>query len=170
MSPMRLLAACVFALAFAACGRAPAKAPAAENAAAPAAGQAPLVELKPSDVRAPFERATVVKLNAIVRQSLTAIREYDGMIDGVRAAVAEAAAPDAPAAARQRAEQGVGAVAALHARAVAAQAELQRAVADLKASGETYNAEILAGMVAFVDKVENETGAEETALRARLGG
>lgn len=169
MSGPKLLAVFVLALAAAACGGAGVGKPQrADSAPAAARGVAP-AEIETADVGAPFERATVVKLNAIVRRALTAIQAYDGAIDAVRAAVDDAAGPKASAAARRRAEDGVRTIADFHARAAAAQRDLHRAANEIEASGEKYDADVLANMVAFVDTVERETAAETTALRQRLG-
>jgi hypothetical protein len=123
-----------------------------------------------NEARSPFERETVIRLNAIVQRSLDAINEYDGRRKEIREAAAVAAAPGADDAARAKATEGISFIDGLYDRAKAAFDDLKVAENDVKTSGEFYNDAILAGMVTFVTKVEVELREEKESLSAQISG
>lgn len=113
----------------------------------------------------PFTRETVIRLNAIVGRSLAAIREYDGTIKDVQRAVEGAGASTKD---WDAAHTGIARLKILSREAEAARAEMAVAEAELKSSGEKYNDAILAGMVAFVVKVDDELRGAIEELESRL--
>lgn len=119
------------------------------------------------DVRSPFTRETVIRLNAIVARSLAAIDEYDANIKSIRASIDASVGASATVEDRSAAEAGVKKVAALYDQAKLAYDDMRGAENDLKSSGEEYNAAILAGMVGFVVDVENELGRAKNDLSRR---
>lgn len=164
---------CAFIALFlsAGCGGAPRASPVdvANPQTSAAATSAPqFVELGPDQFDAPFRKETVLKLNAIVARSLSAITEYDGAIPGIRAAVDAAIAGKASAEARADARIGVARIEGLAGEAKSARDDLRAAEAALKASGEKYNDEILAGMIIFVEKVDDELRSAAAELKTRL--
>lgn len=104
-----------------------------------------LQEILPSDIQPTFERDTVIRLNAIVQQSLDTIDAYDVLRRDVKANPAKEADPETQAALTE-----------LDASAKAALADLTAEVERLEASEEVYNEVVLAGMITFVTKVEAE--------------
>lgn len=170
-----LVAVCMLALS--ACGASEEKsAPAAASVgeqAAPTRGErehvdlnaahpelAPEQKIGGAEGRSPFEGDRVVGLNAIVRRSLDVSKEFDAAAE-VRAA--------ATSGDRTAAEKALATVAALHARAKSALDDMLKAEAELKESGEYYDAVIFAGMMKFVADIEAETREEMGSLGARLG-
>jgi hypothetical protein len=104
--------------------------------------------LKEYQFNSPFTKETVLKLNAIVRRSKDAIddfdllrKEYDdkGGLSG---------------------EKALASLQEFSGRAVAARDDMEKAVSELKESGEDYSREALAGMVKFVQQVDDEIQRE----------
>lgn len=122
------------------------------------------VELGAGAIGSPFTKVTVLRLNAIVQKSLDVIRDYDR--DGAewRRLIEAASAEGSTAADKRDAAAATEKLAGLSGRALAARGEMAVAVADLKSSGEKHNEAILAGMVAFVEKVDDELRTETAAL------
>lgn len=134
-----------------------------------AAGPTPatqFVELGPDGIRSPFTKESVLRLNAIVQRSLDVIRDYDGSIAEIRRLVDTAAKAGATPGDKADAANAVARAMDYSSRASAARAAMDVAVADLKSGGEPYNEAILAGMIAFVERVDDEIRAEASALRA----
>ncbi len=119
-----------------------------------------------NEARSPFERETVIRLNAIVQRSLDAINEYDGRRADIIAAADAAAGGDEDA--RVKAKEGEAFVSGLYDRAKLALDDFKTAENDVKTSGEDYNAAILAGMVTFVTKVEAELRTAKESLAEKL--
>lgn len=140
--------------------------PAADLSQVAAADQASPKIFGTNEASSPFERETVIRLNAIVQRSLDAINDYDGRRAEILAAADAAAAGDAEA--RVKAEEGAAFVRDLHGRAKLALEDLMTAENDVKTSGEVYNAAILAGMVTFVTKVEAELRTASENLDVKL--
>ncbi|MEM8563553.1 MAG: hypothetical protein AAGF57_15035 [Pseudomonadota bacterium] len=122
------------------------------------------IALETDDIKAAFERDTVVSLNNIVRQSLSVIREYDAEISSIR--------KEHSAAMREQATEEQRTVARvnltkmrtwMHATSLAA-SDMNAAVIQLEASDEHYNAAILAGMVRFVNTVAEEIRTEHARI------
>ncbi len=126
-----------------------------------AADQKEIVELQPKDFKPAFTRDTVIKLNKIVRRSHALISRYDAIIRDARTAVES---NDKPAAQKQ-----VAGIKELAQKSTLVLDDMMEAVKELKASGEEYNAAILAGMLDFVEDVEREMNAEQTKLEKVLG-
>lgn len=104
-----------------------------------------LTEVLPEDIAPTFTKATVTKLNAIVRRSLNAIDLYDELRRDVKAAPK-----------KHGMDQTQDALASMDAEAKSALKDMQAEVKRLEASDEIYNAVVLAGMVTFVTRVEAE--------------
>ena len=115
-----------------------------------------------------FTRDTVIKLNGIVRRSLDTIRAFDSEINAIRTAINASLVDDASEDTQNSAKTALQKVAAWRDAAQAAQKDMNAAVDELKASGETYNVTLLAGMVDFVDDVAAELTAEAESLAAKL--
>lgn len=128
-----------------------------------------LVELGLDDFSSPFSKETVLKLNAIVGRSLAAIKEYDGALPAVQDSVAASLADRRSAGARAKARENIAHVERLADEATDARDDLRAAEEELKASGEKYNEVILAGMIIFVEKVDDELRQAAAELSARLG-
>ncbi|MBA4048682.1 MAG: hypothetical protein C0476_09100 [Sphingomonas sp.] len=126
------------------------------------------VEQGPDQLSSPFTKATVLKLNAIVRKSQVIIDEFDLDIPAIRKAVAAGAAPRASSAARARANTSLASLATLASRAQVNRADMQRAERQVRTSGEKYNDTILAAMVAFCVDVDTELRTEHRMLAAKL--
>jgi len=122
-------------------------------------------ELKPA-----FTEKTVLKLNAIVRRSLDAVNDYDSKIEAIRADVDAAVAADATQAMKAKAQAGLDVVDGYHDVTVKSLADLKAEGEALDARGEYYNKTIFAGMVTFVEHVENEFRSEHQKLADRLAG
>ena len=110
----------------------------------------------------------MLRLNAIVQKSLDVIRDYDRDGAECRRLIETASAQGSTAADKRDAAASTEKLAGLSARASAARREMAAAVADLKSGGEKHNEAILAGMVAFVEKVDEELGVETATMRMRL--
>ncbi len=138
------------------------------SVAAPERPHPEFVELGADAIGSPFTKETVLRLNAIVQKSLDVIREYDR--DGAewRRLIETASAEGSTAADKRDAAAAAEKLAGLSARALEARGEMAVAAADLKSSGEKHNEAILAGMVAFVEKVGEELGVETATMRMRL--
>ncbi|QDU35768.1 hypothetical protein Mal4_00500 [Maioricimonas rarisocia] len=101
----------------------------------------------------PFTEETVLALNAIVARSLAAIRKFDDI--------------------RRDSHGGENAAERLRQYAVAskeakqARSDMEAASSRVRESGEKYNEEILAAMVRFVVKVDDEIREEIESLAAR---
>lgn len=106
-----------------------------------------LKEILPSDFEPTFTRDTVIKLNGIVQRSLDTINAYDELRRSVRADPSLDGAGETTAALEEMDEI-----------AKAALIDITAEVDRLEASDETYNPVVLAGMVTFVTKVEDEVG------------
>lgn len=127
------------------------------------------VALASNDIKAAFERDTVIKLNSIVRRSLATIRKYDAEIKAVRA---ESLAATQDGVDEQQVASARASLAKLQEwdlEAFMALKDMNAAVEELEASGEHYNAAILAGMVRFVETVSTEIGDEHTKLTRLVG-
>ncbi|WP_445364706.1 hypothetical protein ACJJIQ_11815 [Microbulbifer sp. ANSA003] len=127
------------------------------------------VALANNDIKAAFERDTVIKLNSIVRRSLTTIRKYDAEIKTVRE---ETLAATQDGVNDQQVATARASLAKLHEwdlEASRALKDMNAAVEELEASEEHYNAAILAGMVRFVETVSTEIGDEYTKLTTMVG-
>ncbi|AWF80865.1 hypothetical protein BTJ40_08640 [Microbulbifer sp. A4B17] len=122
------------------------------------------VALASNDIKAAFERDTVIKLNSIVRRSLVTIRQYDAEIKTVRennlVMTRDSVNEDQVAAARS----SLAKLQEWNLEASQALKDMNAAVAELEASDEYYNAAILAGMVRFVETVATEIGDEYLKL------
>lgn len=127
-----------------------------------------LRDVSVDQITAPFTRATVLKLNAIVQRSLDTIDAYDARLDAMRAAIDAAAANGASDAAIARARAELAALAALKSEAAAAKSDMADAVATLKASDENYNENILEGMIIFVRRVDAEIAEEFETQASRV--
>ena len=127
-----------------------------------------LRDVSVDQITAPFTRATVIKLNAIVRRSLDTIDAYDAQLDTMRAAIDEAAKGGATDEVIARAQAELTALAELKAQAAAAKGDMTDAVEALQASEENYNANILQGMIIFVNRVDEEINAEYEKQSARV--
>ncbi|MGF1544404.1 MAG: hypothetical protein ACFB00_07890 [Parvularculaceae bacterium] len=127
-----------------------------------------LRQIPVEQAHAPFTRETVTKLNAIVRRSLDAVNEDDEDLETMRAAVDAAAAEDATDEARAQASEAVQTLMALKERSAGALADMDAAVAELKASDEKFNENILEGMIIFVRRVEKEIRLEYEKQAARI--
>jgi uncharacterized protein (UPF0335 family) len=137
--------------------------------AAGAAADPEFVELGLDQFSSPFSKQTVLKLNAIVGRSLAAIKEYDGALPAVQDSVAASLADKASARARAEARKNIARIERLANEATSARTDLYAAEAELKASGEKYNDVILAGMIIFVEKVDDELQKAAADLSARIG-
>jgi hypothetical protein len=183
------LTACVLALA-AGCGKTEQKASdeeVAETAAPAQADSDPVIgagrrvfdrnaahpELDPSlkiggnEGRSPFEGDRVIGLNAIVRRSLVASKQYDIKISGIRAAVDKAATTKSPED-RAAAEAGLKSVEGWYDEAKAALDDMLIAEQDLQASGEYFDKGVFGAMVKFVTDIEKELREEKATLAAKL--
>ncbi len=114
-----------------------------------------ILEILPEDFRPAFTRATVIRLNGIVERSYQVISELDqlrrersGTPTSASFTLAES---EEHLANRQRAR-----IASIRVRSKAALDDMNAAVAQLKASEEYYNSAVLAGMIMFVNDVEQE--------------
>lgn len=166
----KLIDAAAFFSLLAACGSVGNSAPAAALGPDEGAGgtEPEFVELGLDQFRSPFTNETVLKLNAIVGRSLAAVKEYDGAINEIQRSIDAARAAGAPDSARAEAKDGLARVARLSDEAKSARDDLRAAEAGLKASGEKYNEVILAGMTAFVVKVDEELRTATKTLSVRL--
>lgn len=127
------------------------------------------VELGADGIGSPFTKETVLRLNAIVEKSLEIITDYDREIPGLRRLISAASAKGATASDKRNGAAAVERLGDFSARASAARREMALAVAELKTRGERHNEAILAGMVAFVEKVDEEISTETEAMRSRFG-
>lgn len=127
------------------------------------------VELGLDGLSSPFTKETVLKLNAIVGRSLTAVKEYDGVIARIQASVGAAAIEGASGETYAEALKGLTTIRTLSAEASLARDDLRAAEDELKSSGENYNEAILAGMIVFVAKVDDELRRATENLESKLG-
>lgn len=123
------------------------------------------VELGLDGFSSPFSRGTVIKLNEIVARSLAIIQEYDGSIGRIRVS-ADAAGTSREK--RAEAMKGLAQLKRLSSNAKSARDDMGAAEAALKSSGEKYNDAILAGMIAFVVKVDDELRTAADEIDAKL--
>lgn len=101
-----------------------------------------IVEILPEDFKPAFTRDTVIKLNSIVEQSYAVIREFDNFKkDNVPGALDE---------------RKLATLNELTDRSKSALQQMNAAVVKLKSSKEHYNPAVLAGMLRFVETVEDE--------------
>lgn len=124
-----------------------------------------------NEAKSPFERETVIRLNAVVQRSLDTINEFDGRREEILSAAGAAAKGDE--AARAKTLKDAEFVGGLYERAAAALTDIKTAEKDIIASGEDYNASILAGMIDFVSDVEAELRKVKETLAeslSRAGG
>lgn len=115
-----------------------------------------------------FTQDTVLKLNAIVRRSLTAADAYAEQIKNIRESVATVANADASEEALKLAASGVEKVNEWHSAANAAMKEMDAAAKALRASDEVFNENLLAGMIAYCHKVEAALEKESASLAGTL--
>lgn len=133
--------------------------PQTATATSPPAERPQFAEQELGQLRSPFTKETVLKLNAIVARSKKTIDRFDREVPGIREAIA--AAGKSPAGR----SKGKTAMARLNGLAIEDQTELhdiKRAEAQVRSSGEKYNDVILSAMVAFVTDVKTEIGEEES--------
>ena len=112
-------------------------------------------EILPDDFRPAFTRDTVIKLNGIVERSYLVISE----LDQLRGELRGSSLSDASAMARSGRnlnDRQSARIASLHQRSRAALKDMNAAVDQLQAGEEYYNSAVLAGMVMFVNDVEQE--------------
>lgn len=126
------------------------------------------VELAARDIKAPFERETVIRLNSIVRRSLVAIRKYDAEIEAIRVDILAAERDEMSERQLADARASLTKLHGLVLETSQALSDMNAAVVELEASGETYNAAILAGMVRFVRTVADEISAEHARLEEQI--
>ena len=105
----------------------------------------------------PFTRDTVLRLNAIVARSLSAIEQFDRarMESGSNGGAERSASLRTYAELSRQAEQ--------------ARIDMAAAGRQLRASGEAYNEAILAAMIRFVEDVDEEIGEEVGVLQGTPG-
>ncbi len=96
---------------------------------------------KDGKAKPPFEEATVLNLNAIIRRSKAAIDAFD-------------------LASKQKAAPSKDMLIKLAAQAEAARVDFEAAAVTLRKSDVYYDKPILSGMATFVDEVEKELKAE----------
>lgn len=113
------------------------------------------IELFPEDFKPAFTREVVTKLNAIVRRSYNSINEYDTNSQQIDNA-------------KELSEQQLAKINKLAENSQSALRDMIAAVKELEASGEHYNAAILAGMMDFVTGVEKEITAQQSRLANKL--
>lgn len=116
------------------------------------AANSDLVVIEPKDFKPAFTRDTVIKLNAIVGNSYGIVREFDKLVTELRHNRVESNTAEPFV----LSESQLAAVTTLADRSSRAFADMNRAIDALKASGEHYNAAILAGMALFVRSVNQE--------------
>jgi hypothetical protein len=116
------------------------------------AANSDLVVIEPKDFKPAFTRDTVIKLNAIVGNSYGIVREFDKLVTELRhnRVVTNTTEPFVLS------ENQLAVVSTLAERSNRAYTDMNRAIDTLKASGEHYNAAILAGMALFVRSVNQE--------------
>ncbi len=136
---------------------------------APAESETEFVELGIDEFSSPFTKETVVRLNSIVGRSLASIQAYDGSVKKIEESIDASLAGGASAAERADAMKGLAKLEILSREAKAARKDLNDAEAELKSGDEKYNEAILAGMVAFVVKVDDELRIAVEVLNAKLG-
>ncbi|MEM6580940.1 MAG: hypothetical protein AAF699_06695 [Pseudomonadota bacterium] len=122
------------------------------------------IALERSDIKAAFERETVISLNGIVRRSLIVIREYDAEINAIRIQHTAAMRQEATEAQRADARANLMKLQSWVGATSLAVRDMNTAVLKLEASEENYNAAILAGMVRFVNTVAEEISTEHTRI------
>lgn len=127
-----------------------------------------VAEVTLDEIKPAFTEKTVLKLNAIVRRSLNAATQYTKSVKSIRKSVDLAATAGATAADRKAAQDGIDKLKGLYGDAVAAQTDMDAAVAELQASDESYSKELLAGMVKYVNDVEESLSNEIDTLTAKL--
>lgn len=115
-----------------------------------------------------FTQDTVLKLNAIVRRSLTVADAYAEQIKGIRLSVAAAAKADADEDARELAANEVEKVTNWHSAANVAMKDIDAAAKALRASDEVFNENLLAGMIAYCHNVEAALEKESSNLAGTL--
>ncbi|MCO1335880.1 hypothetical protein MO867_16210 [Microbulbifer sp. OS29] len=122
------------------------------------------VALTSNDIKAAFERDTVIRLNGIVRRSLATIRQYDAEIKSVREEHLAATGNGMNEHQVADAKSNLSKLEEWNLEASQALKDMKAAVLELEASDEYYNAAILAGMVRFVETVATEIGDEYVKL------
>ncbi|MEM1153314.1 MAG: hypothetical protein AAGI44_04180 [Pseudomonadota bacterium] len=122
------------------------------------------IALDNDDINAAFERETVIRLNAIVRRSLNAVRDYDADINAIRRKHADSLLDEATAEQRAEATANLSKLRAWVQTTSLAVSDMNATVLKLEASDETYNAAILAGMVRFVTTVADEISTEHARI------
>jgi hypothetical protein len=127
----------------------------------------PSLKIGGSEGRSPFEGDRVIGLNAIVRRSLVASKQYDIKISGIRAAVDKAATTKSPDD-RAAAEAGLKSVEGWYDEAKAALDDMAIAEQELQASGEYFDKGVFGAMVKFVTDIEKELREEKATLAAKL--
>lgn len=129
-------------------------------------GNSALKAAKPGDPLSPFnadgsvkpsfEKATLLRLNAIMHRAKDTIDKYDQIRPGVEKLVAEAKAAPNDAAKAAKARKALGEVRALQAEAIAAREDLSEEGQKLVDSGQWYDQVVFSGMATFATRVENE--------------
>ena len=115
-----------------------------------------------------FTQDTVLKLNAIVRRSLTVADIYAEQIKDIRLSVATAAKDEANKDELKLAISAVEKVNGWHSAVSAAMKDIDAAAKALRASDETFNENLLAGMIAYCHNVEAALKRESTNLAGAL--
>ena len=127
-----------------------------------------VAEVTIDEIKPAFTAETVDKLNAIVRRSLIVANEYSASVKSIRQAVDAASVDSATAAQRADADIQMAKLLSWRDDASAARIDIDEAARALKASDESYSAELLAGMVKYVHDVENALNTEISTLNAKL--
>ena len=123
---------------------------------------------KDGTTKSSFPKGVVLRLNAIVTKSKTAIDQFDQERPGIVAAVNAAKAAPREAAAQKKADAALATLATLHKDAVAAKAELTAEGEMLVKTNAYYDNVIFSGMAIFVTKVETELADEQKDMKALL--
>ena len=123
---------------------------------------------KDGTVKSSFPHGVVLRLNAIVTKSKTAIDQFDKERPTIVAAVNAAKARSKSPAAKKRAELALLKLNKLHSDAVAAKAELAIEGEMLLKTNQYYDNVIFSGMATFVSKVESELADEQKDMKALL--
>lgn len=157
---MRGLAAAALVLGLLAAPALPCRADASSPPGDAQHGSAPrFVEQELDQLGSPFTRETVLRLNAIVSRSLSAIEDFD------RARTEPASSGGAQGPAAPDRSRVLERYTELSRQAAQARADMSAAAREVRGSGERYNDAILTAMAHFVDDVDEEIGEELARLR-----
>lgn len=113
-----------------------------------------LIEIMPEDFKPAFTRDTVTRLNAIVHRSYAIIGQFDEFRKSLNNSPIEVRTQENPS--KMLSDNQHALINSLDVRSKMALADMNKAVEELKGSGEHYNTAVLAGMVIFVRNVEQE--------------